>query len=205
MSTEFRDVAELRTILPGGERFPGDGTATLRQAGKVGPWVWEYGDRSGYLATGSIQLLSKGVAGDSVNIDDYEITLTDGVAGPRQIKIAGGPTSTGDRLRDHINQAAGADANFPVTATNAAGVVTLTARKNGLSGNLIALSAAPKDQTSFRLSGPWLSGAPERTGRSPVVHPAGLRVARGRAKETAHGDHQRHERGRGAVRHPLRV
>ncbi|HEV2746500.1 MAG TPA: hypothetical protein VGW34_04285 [Allosphingosinicella sp.] len=97
------------------------------------------------------------MAGDSVNIDGYEITLTDGVAGPRQIKIAGGPTSTGDRLRDHINQAAGSDANFPVTATNAAGVVTLTARKKGLSGNLVALSAAPKTQTSFRL-GPWLSG-----------------------------------------------
>ncbi|HEV2748208.1 MAG TPA: hypothetical protein VGW34_13025 [Allosphingosinicella sp.] len=158
MPDPFRTLALLRDFDPFTEELPADGLAEItEQPGKKGPWRWTPGPRSGRYARGSITLLSKGHEGHWVDIDGHRITLMNTATGPAQVDIAGGPSSTGTRLRDYIN----AQPNLNVVADldlALAGKVTLRAKTKGLAGNLIALSAGPGFQASFLLSGPLLTG-----------------------------------------------
>ncbi|MFC7500185.1 hypothetical protein ACFQRC_13230 [Enterovirga sp. GCM10030262] len=150
------DADDVYVVVP-------DGVAIITdEPGKQGTrWIWNPGDQSGTLATGSITIQPTSEPGHIVNIDGHEFTLTDGSISPspaRPVTIGADAAATAENLRSAIAGLA-ADPTFPATATRSGAIVRLKAKKKGLSGNYIALSTIPRrPPISFKLSGPLLAG-----------------------------------------------
>lgn len=114
-------------------------------------------------ATGTITFADEGDPNDTVTIDGrtYTLVAVPGVA--NEIDIGADATGTAANLVAAINAAAGSGTAYgtgttihpTVLASNVAGVVTITAKTAGTSGNALAMS---KVSTAVTLSGATLAG-----------------------------------------------
>lgn len=89
-------------------------------------------------ASGAITFSGAGTAADTVTIGGRVITMVASGAVGDQINIGGSATATAQNLKNLIN----GDATFPVDASGAAAVITLTAKIAGTGGNAITTTEA---------------------------------------------------------------
>lgn len=120
----------------------------------------------GTAATGTITLGANPTDGDTVTIGAKTYRFKNTTAQANDVKIGASATATGvnldkaiqaDGTGDGTDYHTGTTANASVTATNATGVVTLTAIESGTAGNSIALSATFTSGSNL-VSGSTLSG-----------------------------------------------
>lgn len=105
-------------------------------------------------ATGTLTFGSAGNATDTIVINGHTITqVASGATGP-QINIGADATATALNLKNYLNQAS-VQALTGVSATSAAGVVTLTALVGGTAGNSITTTETGSTVTA---SGATLTG-----------------------------------------------
>ncbi len=105
-------------------------------------------------ATGTLTFGSAGNATDTIVINGHTITQVASGATGAQINIGASATETGQNLANYLNQAS-VQALTGVSATAAAGVVTLTALVGGTAGNSITTTETGSSVTA---SGGTLSG-----------------------------------------------
>lgn len=97
-------------------------------------------------AVGTLTFSGTGTANDTITIGDRVYTLVSALTAANQVLIGGSATASAANLVAAINGAAGAGttygtgtiANGDVSASNAAGVITLTSRQAGAAANSIA-------------------------------------------------------------------
>lgn len=118
-------------------------------------------------ATGTVTFSGLPSNGETATVGDDTYTfvaaLTGGTGDPYEVLIGADATATGDNLEAAINGDAGAGttygtgtvANAQATASNAAGVVTITARGASESGNDIVLA---ENAANTAVSGATLTG-----------------------------------------------
>lgn len=105
-------------------------------------------------ATGTLTFGSAGNATDTIVINGHTITQVASGATGAQINIGADATATALNLKNYLNQAS-VQALTGVSATSAAGVVTLTALVGGTAGNSITTTETGSTVTA---SGGTLSG-----------------------------------------------
>jgi hypothetical protein len=140
------------------------------------------GDTAPAQATGTVTFNDAGNATETITINGIvytqELAPDDVVtaAGTYDIDVGASATATGDALVAAITGVGGTPGTThgigipphpDVTASNAAGVVTITARVAGTDGNAITL-AASDTATSVTLSGATLSGGTDSASGNPV-------------------------------------
>ena len=109
-------------------------------------------------------------ANDTVTICGITITAKASGAAGAQFNIGSSATEDATALAACIN--ALATLNIYVSATSAAGVVTVTANQSGVVGNLFAL--ATSDVTAYGLSAAALAGGAGGANSAPVTYSRGL-------------------------------
>lgn len=141
-----------------------------------------HGFAAAVAANAALTFAGTGAADDTITIDNVVYTLKASVSAANEVLIGASATATAENLVAAINAAAGAgtaygsgtDAHPTVTAANAAGVVTVTARNVGVNGNEIGFAESSADAS---WAGSSLSGGRDQAGvqaRYVLAHAASL-------------------------------
>lgn len=124
-------------------------------------------------ATGTLTFSGVGTAADTITIGNRVYTLVAALSAANQVLIGGSVTATAANLVAAINGAAGAGTTYgtgtvshsSVTASSAAGVVTITAKELGPNGNDVATTESGTG-TSFGAA--TLTGGRNLGGVKPI-------------------------------------
>ena len=129
--------------------------------------------RDAAAATGAITFSGTGTAADTVTIGSRVYTLVSALTAADQVLIGASATATGANLAAAINAAAGAGTTYgtgtlahpSVSASAAAGVVTLTAKQVGDNGNEITTT---ESGTGASFAAATLTGGRDVGGITPI-------------------------------------
>jgi phage tail sheath gpL-like len=120
-------------------------------------------NEDGVSASGTITFSGTGAADDTVLINGVEFTAVAADPSGNQYLIGADEVATAEDLRRSINASASALVRDHVVASAAAGVLTITAKKPGLSGNCITIAEGVDDGDEMEASGARLEGGTEET------------------------------------------
>lgn len=114
-------------------------------------------------SSGTVTFSGVGAANDTILINGVTLTAVAGAPGANQWQVGGTATASALNLKNAINASASALISQHVSATSALGVVTISAKNKGASGNAITLAEGVDANNHMAESGARLSGGSDAT------------------------------------------
>lgn len=128
----------------------------------------------GVAASGTITLSGAGAANDTILINGVTFTAVASGATGNQWNVGGSPTASAANMAAAINASASALVNLHVTASPAAGVVTIKSVSATALGNAVTIAKGTDAGSVMTVSGARLSGGSNPTGSASVSYGFGL-------------------------------
>lgn len=115
-------------------------------------------DNDAAAATGTVEFSDKATADDTFLINGVAFTAKASGATGNQFNVGVSATASATNLKAAINASTSALVKDHVTATSAAGVVTITAKIVGLAGNAVTIAKGVDAGSVMTVSGARLTG-----------------------------------------------
>lgn len=130
-------------------------------------------DGNGAAATGTITVSGINTAGDTILINGSTLTAVASGATGVQFNVGTNATTQAANIASAINAASNALINLQVTATSAAGVVTITSVSKSALGNAVTIAKGTDTGSVMTVSGARLTGGSNPTNPASVSYAFG--------------------------------